>query len=141
MYTITRILEFDAGHRVVNHESKCKNFHGHRYKVEATLISINLDNLGRVIDFGIVKQILGKWIDDNWDHTMILNIKDKKFGDILEAEGNKKVYYLNENPTAEYMALYLLNKANELLCSYNILCQQILLWETPNCNAVARLNE
>lgn len=52
MITVTRVLEFDAGHRVVNHESKCATLHGHRYKVEIVAAAPGLDSLGRVIDFG-----------------------------------------------------------------------------------------
>ena len=37
MLTITRKLEFDAGHRIPDHTSQCRNLHGHRYTVEITL--------------------------------------------------------------------------------------------------------
>jgi len=136
MYNITKILEFDAGHRVLNHESKCANFHGHRYKAECTFSNRDLDSIGRVIDFSCIKEILGSWIDDNWDHTMILHPQDKKFGDILEAEGNKKVYYMSKNPTAENMSEYLFLKANQLLLSRGIKCTEIKLWETPTAYAI-----
>ena len=136
MYYITKILEFDAGHRVLNHESKCANFHGHRYKAECCFTNSSLDDIGRIIDFSCIKAIVGKWIDDNWDHTMILHILDKKFGDILQTAGNKKVYYMQKNPTAENMSKYLFYKANELLSKQRIKCVEIKLWETPTAFAV-----
>ena len=37
MLTITRKLEFDAGHRIPDHKSQCRNLHGHRYTLEITL--------------------------------------------------------------------------------------------------------
>lgn len=131
--TCTRILEFDAGHRVVNHESKCKNFHGHRYKIESTFQATKLDELGRVIDFGVIKQIFGKWIDDNLDHTMILSELDRQAGELLESLGNKPVYYVDFNPTAENLVKMLFYKANELLGNLGLKCTHCRLWETPNC--------
>ncbi len=47
----TRRIEFDAAHRVMRHEGKCKHLHGHRYALEATFSASGLDALGRVIDF------------------------------------------------------------------------------------------
>lgn len=132
--TCTRKLEFDAGHRVVNHESKCKNFHGHRYVVEATFECAELDSLGRVVDFGVIKQIYGKWIDDNLDHTMILNEVDREAGMFLESLGNKPVYFVDFNPTAENLSKFLFEKANELMGDkFGLKCIKIRLWETPNC--------
>ena len=52
MHTITRRLEFDAGHRVYQHESKCNHVHGHRYVVEVEATG-TLDGLGRIIDFSV----------------------------------------------------------------------------------------
>lgn len=131
--TCSRTLEFDAGHRVVNHESKCRNFHGHRYKAEFTFEASELDELGRVIDFGVIKQILGKWIDDNLDHTMILNESDIEVGKLLESLGNKPVFFVKFNPTAENLVEMLFNKANELLKNEGLKCKKVRLWETPNC--------
>ena len=31
---ITKEIEIDAAHRVPNHKSKCRTFHGHRYRIE-----------------------------------------------------------------------------------------------------------
>lgn len=60
---IMRKFEFDYAHRVLGHESKCKHLHGHRGVAEVIVSSPGLDSLGRIIDFGIVKQRVGKWID------------------------------------------------------------------------------
>lgn len=84
MRTITRRLEIDAGHRLMNHESKCRNVHGHRYVFEVTVGAENLDGSGRVIDFGVVKQELGGWLDEHWDHGFIYQRGDP----VGEAMGN-----------------------------------------------------
>ena len=62
-------------HRIPRHESKCAAFHGHRYAAELTCLA-PLDDRGRVIDFGVVKERVGGWIDENWDHTAILQRDD-----------------------------------------------------------------
>ena len=78
MIFATRKLHFDAAHRVMQHESKCKYLHGHRYVVEATFEAAQLDDLGRVVDFGVIKERLGQWLDAHWDHATILYQKDKE---------------------------------------------------------------
>ncbi|MFO1242163.1 MAG: 6-carboxytetrahydropterin synthase [Rickettsiales bacterium] len=137
--TCTRRIEFDAAHRVMEHESKCKDLHGHRYAVEATFAGEGLDTLGRVIDFGEVREILGAWIDENWDHTTILFDKDKKLGDGIVAVTQQNVYYLPYNPTVENLAKYLLETICPKLFSGKASCIAIKIWETPNCSAEAKI--
>ena len=136
--TCTRRLEFDAAHRVMEHESKCKHLHGHRYAVEATFGAKDLDSLGRVIDFGVIKEKLGAWIDANWDHTTILHEKDKPLGDAIAAGTGQVIFYVPFNPTAENLARYLI----EVVCKQvfekeAIKCTRIRVHETPNCYADA----
>ena len=136
--TCTRRIEFDAGHRVVEHESKCKYLHGHRYVVEATFGATSLDDIGRVIDFGQVKTILGTWIDDNWDHTCILWERDKELGEVIASQTEQVIYYLPYNPTAENIARYLLEEVcPKLFKDSGIECVSINIGETPNCSALA----
>jgi len=136
--TCTRRLEFDAAHRVMEHESKCKNLHGHRYVLEATFHSQALDSIGRTIDFGTIKQILGEWIDKNWDHATILNEADKALGASIAAHTHQSIFYLPYNPTAENMATYLLEIViPSLFNNFSAICTKVKIWETPNCSAEA----
>ena len=129
-----RKLEFDAAHRVMGHENKCKYLHGHRYKIEAYFEAKSLDNIGRVIDFGQIKEILGDWVNNNWDHTTILCKEDNELGNAISLVTNQKIYYIDSNPTAENMALYLLNViCPSLFKDEEIQCKEIILHETPNC--------
>jgi 6-pyruvoyltetrahydropterin/6-carboxytetrahydropterin synthase len=138
MISCTRKLHFDAAHRIVNHESKCRFMHGHRYVVEATFVSEGLDLLGRVVDFGVIKEKLGNWIDDNWDHNTILWDKDNKLGDLIASQTNQRVFYLPYNPTAENLANYLLTNVCPVIFSSDLVkCVNIKLSETPNCYASA----
>ena len=136
MITCTRRIEFDAAHRIIDHNSKCKMLHGHRYIVEATFIANKLDKLGMIIDFNTIKNILGKWIDKNLDHNTILNIKDKELGKAISKTTNQKIYYMNKNPTAENIAYHLLNDiCPQLFTQYDSKCVKIKIFETPNCYA------
>ena len=136
MITCTRRLEFDSAHRIMNHESKCKLLHGHRYVVEATFSAKELDNIGRVIDFGVIKSVLGAWIDEYLDHNTILCIYDKNLGSNISAITSQKIYYMEQNPTAENIAKHLLyDICPQLFANYPIKCISIKVHETPNCSA------
>ncbi|MBP7709665.1 MAG: 6-carboxytetrahydropterin synthase [Rickettsiales bacterium] len=134
MITCTRRIEFDAAHRIINHESKCKMLHGHRYALEASFATKKLDKLGRVIDFGVVREVLGAWIDSNLDHNTILCIKDKKLGESIASQTGQKIYYIKENPTAENIAQHIFAEiCPKLFAKKNVKCVGIKLYETPNC--------
>ena len=78
-------VQFDAAHRVPDHASKCKNVHGHRYRVLATAVAEELGNgeqTGMVIDFGFLKRMLTSFIHDNCDHGMVMFVGDKKMWEI-----------------------------------------------------------
>lgn len=136
MIICTRKIEFDAAHRIRDHESKCKMLHGHRYCLEASFTALELDDLGRVIDFGEIKEVLGRWIDENFDHNTILSTADKELGDKIAAITGQKIFYLNCHPTAENIAKFLHEEVcPKLFAGKNIKCVEIKLHETPNCYA------
>jgi 6-pyruvoyltetrahydropterin/6-carboxytetrahydropterin synthase len=138
MITCTRRIEFDAAHRVRLHESKCRHLHGHRYAVEATFAADALDALGRVVDFGVIKEKLGGWIDAHWDHAAILHAEDKALGAAIARETGQDIFYLPDNPTAEHLAAYLFNTVcPQLFGAQGVACIRLRVWETPNCYADA----
>lgn len=134
MTTVTRYHDFCAGHRVVGHESKCKNLHGHNYRVHFTIASNDeLDSVGRVIDFSVIKSTLCQWLEDNWDHKMLLWEKDPII--FANYEGKISIVRLPFNPTAENMAQYLvLNIAPGLLDPYGVRLVKVVLEETRKCS-------
>jgi len=132
MRSCTRKLEFDAAHRVMRHESKCRNLHGHRYVVEVTASAPELDDLGRVIDFGEIKRIVGSWIDVQLDHGTILNEDDHDLREFVSGQG-WKLFLMDCNPTAENMVVEICNAANTLLSHTGIRVTHVRLYETPNC--------
>jgi 6-pyruvoyltetrahydropterin/6-carboxytetrahydropterin synthase len=135
--TITRRLEFDAAHRVMQHEGKCRNLHGHRYAVEVTVTAPELDDLGRVVDFGVIKERLGQWVDREWDHQTILWEKDAALGKAIAAETGQAIAWLPMNPTVENLAKYLLETVCPRLFAAPLHVTQVKIWETPNCSAAA----
>lgn len=137
--TITKRLEWDAAHRVLRHESKCRSTHGHRYAAELTCSAEKLDALNRVIDFGVVKEKVGTWIDDHWDHTTLVNVEDKELFDFCEQQardhGNRKPYLFGGEPTAEMIAETLFEIANKLLQDTGVAVTQVDVYETPTSKA------
>jgi 6-pyruvoyltetrahydropterin/6-carboxytetrahydropterin synthase len=133
MINITKKIEFDAGHRVIGHANKCKYLHGHRYVLEVTVCSAELDDLGMVMDFGTLKEAIKHWIDTHWDHNLILHEDDAEFGELVAQKTGQKIYYLPSNPTAENLALYLRDKIlPDLLRDFPLQGLKVKLFETPN---------
>ena len=141
MLTIIRRLEFDAGHRVMNHESKCATLHGHRYVIEIEASAKDLDSIGRIIDFSVLKEKIGTWLDENWDHNLILFKDDIETVTAAKSIPRKKEPFICEwNPTAENLASFLLKEVcPHLMQGTDIFITAVTVHETPNCKAVARL--
>lgn len=136
---ITRRFGIDCGHRVTQHESKCRHVHGHRYEFEVAVSADELDAVGRVIDFSVVKTLVGDWLDSTLDHGYIAHASDE-VGIALAREGFK-VYTMPamEEPTAENIATLVLRTAQELFDQYAhpIRVERVRCYETPNCWADA----
>ena len=139
MPTCTRRLEWDSMHRIPRHESKCAAFHGHRYAAEITCFSADLDECGRVVDFGVIKELVGAWIDDHWDHTAILQKSDPEPAIAAVAAANagcgRPVYWLEGAPSAENLVVELARVARELLEPRGVEIRAVRLWETPSSSA------
>ena len=140
--TATGRIQFAAGHRVRNHEGKCQHLHGHNYVAlfeAGKQEGAGLDKLGRVIDFGALRRLLGKWIDDNWDHGFIVGMEDTEaLAAMSQMRHGQKVYVLPVNPTAENLALHLLlDICPALFLSSGVTVTSVTLWETENCMARA----
>lgn len=134
--TATRCLEWDALHRVPGHEGKCRAFHGHRYVAELTCSAPALDNVGRIIDFGVLKSVVGGWIDERWDHTAMLMEGDEDPAARQIAASNaghgRPAYLMKAPPTAENIAAELATQAQQLLRHSGITVVSVRIWETPN---------
>jgi 6-pyruvoyltetrahydropterin/6-carboxytetrahydropterin synthase len=141
--TICRRIQFCAGHRVCGHENKCRNLHGHNYVAHIHARAPELDTLGRVIDFSVLKEKVGGWIDANIDHSMILFDKDvlvQLYKQNVSLDGLGKLFTMPMNPTAENIADFLLNDiCPKLLQGTGVEVYAIELEETENCKAIVQL--
>lgn len=162
-FEITREIQLDAGHRVPDHASKCRNVHGHRYVVQVTLVGELKDEgeeAGMVMDFGFLKDDMMKAIHDPYDHTLIMYKRDPLLLQFLEKFGVKKeIPHISDGkyqmasieglrliiipviPTAENLAKHWFDA---LIWDSSIgdkpdgMLQSIKIWETPNCMAEYR---
>jgi len=112
MIVASRYHDFSAGHRVAGHENKCAHLHGHNYRIHFDVHAPDLDGVGRVMDFSIIKSLLCQWLEDNWDHRMLLWEDDPKLDMLLGCAGPHgsfldDIVTVPFNPTAENMARYL----------------------------------
>jgi 6-pyruvoyltetrahydropterin/6-carboxytetrahydropterin synthase len=140
MIAMTRRLEFDYGHRLLNHESKCAHVHGHRGVVEITCkAQQGLDHVGRVVDFGEVKKLVGGWIDTCLDHAFIADPRDTAAIEWLRADGQRLFIMPDHHPqpSAENLALVLLGVAQSFMAGLGIDVVSVTFHETPNGSATA----
>lgn len=140
MITAERYHDFSCGHRVVGHEGKCRYLHGHNYRVTfvcAPPEGTALDEVGRVVDFSVIKEQLCRWLEVNWDHRMLIWKEDPILGALqdVDPDGVRVVPF---NPTAENMAVYLLTVIGPLLLN-PIRLVEVKVEETRKCSAVYKL--
>lgn len=163
-YEVIRSHEICAGHRVVGHESKCRHLHGHNYVFHFHVapkpldgVSVKgdpLDQVGRVIDFSVVKSTLCQWLEDNWDHKFLHWEKDELMiglaflathgNDIFTPEViqhedckhfNNSLVSLPFNPTAENLAAYMVEVIGpRLLDEHGVELVKCTIEETSKCH-------
>jgi len=145
MIIITKYVEFDMGHRVPYHKSKCKNPHGHRYRVEVALSGDIIDLEGKsengmIMDFKDVKKILMEEVHDKLDHGFMYWERDEKMTAFYAENGQFLSIEVPFTPTAENIAgwLYnLLSKKYGHKYDNNLKLEYVRLWETPTSVAIA----
>jgi 6-pyruvoyltetrahydropterin/6-carboxytetrahydropterin synthase len=139
------------GHRVVGHENKCRHLHGHNYRIHFVCVAEDLDAVGRVIDFGIIKERLCMWVENNWDHKFLAweddVVMDRasdamaheffRKGDIGEEDFfNDSIVFIPFNPTAENMSRYLVQVIGpKQLEGTGVTLQSVRIEETAKCSA------
>jgi 6-pyruvoyltetrahydropterin/6-carboxytetrahydropterin synthase len=132
MFQVTKEIRFCYGHRLLNYEGKCRYLHGHNGRAVITLAAPALDTLGMVMDFSMIKRVIGAWIDAHLDHRMILH-QDDPVLPALKQQG-EPVFLVNVNPTAENIAKLIYDFA----LSQGFPVTEVTLWETDDSYAVYR---
>jgi 6-pyruvoyltetrahydropterin/6-carboxytetrahydropterin synthase len=138
-HLVTRFIEFDSGHRVPYHQSKCRNPHGHRYKVEATIrgplvTDLGANDHGMVVDFGALKDLMVQEVANRWDHSMLVWEHDTELLDALRGHG-WRVVSLPRVPTAENLAYLIFVELDpwvEKVWQGRVTLVEVQVWETPN---------
>jgi 6-pyruvoyltetrahydropterin/6-carboxytetrahydropterin synthase len=141
MLTITRKLEFDAGHRIPDHKSQCRNLHGHRYALHLTLTGDVMEqdgqsDSGMIMDFSDVKALAKEHLVDVWDHAFLVYEKDVAVRQFLESLPGHKTVVLGRIPTVENLARIafdILKGVYQDRYGRNLRLCRIMLYETPNC--------
>lgn len=135
---ITRRIEFDAGHRIPSHESKCCHAHGHRYVLEATARGAVKPERGQtddgmVIDFGQLKAVMMDTVHAAWDHAFLVSANDRVMRAALNVLGEKhRTVVLPFVPTVENMVAECFRLIDGHL-DQSIKLVRVRLYETPNC--------
>jgi 6-pyruvoyltetrahydropterin/6-carboxytetrahydropterin synthase len=139
MLTITRKLEFDAGHRIPDHNSQCRNLHGHRYALHITLSGAVVERDGQpdngmIMDFSDIKAIARKHLVDLWDHAFLVYDKDAVVRQFLDSLPDHKTVVLDRVPTVENLAQIAFDTLTSVFQrETKLVLTKITLFETPNC--------
>src|SRR5262245_26915372 len=129
MFRVTRELTFCYGHRLLQHQGKCRHLHGHNGRVLITLETASLDTQGMVVDFAVLKRVVGGWLDETFDHRLILQVSDPLVA-VLHAQG-ELLATVDDPPTAEVLAKCIYDFA----ASQGFPVVEVVLWESPGCCA------
>ncbi|WP_291274995.1 6-carboxytetrahydropterin synthase [Flavobacterium sp.] len=108
---ITKQFNFETGHALFGYDGKCKNVHGHSYKLSVTVIGTPITDvsnvkLGMVIDFGDLKKIVKEEIVDVFDHATVFN-KNTPHVELAMAlqDRGHHVILVDYQPTSENMVI------------------------------------
>lgn len=146
---ITRRLEFDAGHRIPDHQSQCRHLHGHRYAIEVTLSGSVIDAAGNpangmVMDFSEVKSLAQRHVVEAWDHAFLAWREDAAIVAFLASLPEHKTVLLDRVPTAENLAriaFATLAPAYRDTYGNHLKLERVRIYETPNCWADATADD
>ncbi len=131
---VTKQFNFESAHALWNYDGKCKNIHGHTYKLFVTVIGTPISDdtnakNGMVIDFGDLKKIVKTHIVDVFDHAVILNKKAPYKEFINVPEMFERFITTDYQPTCENMVSYFAKIISEYLPE-NVKIFSVRLYET-----------
>lgn len=118
---LTKSFSFETGHALYGYDGKCKNIHGHSYKLYVTVIGKPISDMGNVkygmvIDFGDLKKIVKEEIVDVFDHATVFNKNTPHFELAMELKNRgHNVLLLDYQPTSEMMVIDFAQKIQRLL--------------------------
>lgn len=118
---ISKQFTFETGHALYGYDGKCRNVHGHSYKLTVTVIGKPIQDsanvkYGMVIDFGDLKKIVMEEIVDIFDHATVFNKNTPhiELAKELESRGHH-VILVDYQPTSENMVIDFAEKIKKRL--------------------------
>jgi 6-pyruvoyltetrahydropterin/6-carboxytetrahydropterin synthase len=134
---ITKQFSFETGHALFGYDGKCRNVHGHSYKLSVTVIGSPIEEigavkLGMVIDFSDLKKIVKEEVVDVFDHATVFN-KNTPHIELAKELTNRghAVILADYQPTSENMVLDFADKIKARLPK-NITLFSLKLQETDS---------
>jgi 6-pyruvoyltetrahydropterin/6-carboxytetrahydropterin synthase len=118
---ITKQFSFETGHALYGYDGKCKNVHGHSYKLSVTVIGTPITDtlnvkFGMVIDFTDLKKIVKEEIVDLFDHATVFN-KNTPHVELAKelSDRGHHVILVDYQPTSENMVIDFARKIKDRL--------------------------
>ena len=111
MFELTIQGDIASAHYIEGHPGKCKNLHGHSWKIEVTVASDKLDQIGMVADFSYLKERLRKVLE-NIDHVCL----------------NDLPFFKENKPTTENIAKYIYEQFSEAVKPLKV--KAVRAWES-----------
>ena len=137
---ITKQFSFETGHALYGYDGKCKNVHGHSYRLDVTVIGQPIsDNtnvkFGMVIDFSDLKKIVKEEIVDVFDHATVFN-KNTPHVELAKElqKRDHNVILVDYQPTSEMMIIDFADKIQKRLPN-SIKLHSLKLQETATSHA------
>lgn len=140
---ITKEFTWCMAHMLANHNGKCRNIHGHTYKMqvevkrlEGTLVSnIGKTDHGMVLEFNDVKDIINRLIIDKLDHAFLYwkdstDPMEHEIATILK-KYDRKMVEIDYRPTAEEMAISFKKEIDEEIKPLDVYVSSLIVWESP----------
>jgi len=118
-FTVCKDFRFAAAHQIRGHRGGCENLHGHSYRVRVCVGASRLDELGMVIDFADLKQVMEEVVGP-FDHRFLNEIPP----------------FDEKNTTAELLAQHVFEQLGARLNDDRVRVQRVEVWESDSACAV-----
>lgn len=132
MFTVSEVVRFCYGHRLLDYVGRCARIHGHNAKVEIVVGALHLDHRGFVCDFADLERVANAYVESMFDHRLLLRHDDPLIPRLLEADEDHVA--LAVNPTAENLAQLI----GDHLIAQGFAVVEIRFFETETSVAVYR---
>jgi len=118
MFDLTIESQFSAAHQLRGYKGKCEALHGHNWRVQVTVSSEKLDDIGMVLDFHELKAITGEVLV-SLDHSFL----------------NDVFPFTEINPSSENMAKWIYESIRKKILKKNCTISSVTVWENETSSA------